>query len=285
MRGWDWIMVEKMGRAKVVVVALIAFCAIASLVLAVLTSRGSAAGIAEVRAGRTTLVSTTSGTKTARIQLAGEEDDEGDDEGDEEEPEEPPYDEPTELPDAACDLEALQNCLGAMMAEEDALPEAERALLKEGEDEEVAHEFCEKATVPFKCACEACDLSKLSTWDNDYWTQDRKAKEIIVKMREEARCEELQQMGAQNFKPGHGCYNFYEVACVKPLKSDWCPAVLSPNLKDSRYGIAGTMLNDHTKWVNPDTVCKDEEARDRERDCKTRFKHGYHDGGRCFTSC
>jgi hypothetical protein len=38
------------------------------------------------------------------------------------------------------------------------------------------------------------------------------------------------------------------------------------------------MLNDHTKWVNPDYVCHGEMERDRERDCKTKFKHTYHDG-------
>ena len=57
-----------------------------------------------------------------------------------------------------------------------------------------------------------------------------------------------------------------------------CPAVLSRHLQDSRYGVAGTMLNDHTKWVNPDYVCHGELERDRERDCKTAFKHSYHDG-------
>lgn len=274
-------MAESIGRRRLAaVVTLLALFALASMVLSVLSSRASDnrlrnEGLAAA-AGPTVLVSQASGTKRARIQLAGEEGD--GDGGDGEEEEMPPYDEPDGLPEPACDMEALQNCLGEMQAIEQALPEAERNLLLNGEDEEVAHEFCQKAKTPFQCACEACDLAKLSTWNNDFWTQDRSAKEIIVKMRNQARCDELHQSGVANFQPGHGCYNLYETACEMPLKSDWCPAVLSDKLNDSRYGVAGTMLNDHTKWVNPDLVCHTEEGRDREMDCKTAFKHSYHDG-------
>jgi len=263
-------------RKYAVVAALLVLCAVSALVLAVVT--GGSHDLA-VR-GPSALASMASGTKRARIQLAGEEGEaevDGEGEG-EEEALVPPFGEPNGIPEPACDIEALQNCLGDMQATEQALPEAERLQLLHSEDAEVAHEFCEKAKVPFQCACQACDLSKLSSWNNDYWTQDRAAKGIIAKMRKQARCHELHQSGVSNFKPGHGCYELYETACEKPLKSDWCPAVLSHRVDDSRYGVAGTMLNDHTKWVNPDLVCKDEMGRDRERDCKTQFKHSYHDG-------
>jgi hypothetical protein len=272
---------EPPRRRVLAIVAVLALSAVAALVLAVLTTgRPGRGGGSSSLARRTSLVSlAASGTRRARIQLAGEESD-AEDDGQDEEVEQPPFGEPTELPEPACDIEALQNCLGELQEEERELPEAERALLRGGEDEEVAHEFCEQAKVPFQCACRACDLSKLSTWNNDYWTQDRAAKEIIVKMRKQARCDELHQNGVANFRPGHGCYNLYKTSCEKPLKSDWCPAVLSDKVQDSRYGIAGTMLNDHTKWINPDYVCRGEDSRERERDCKTMFKHSYHDGNK-----
>ena len=38
------------------------------------------------------------------------------------------------------------------------------------------------------------------------------------------------------------------------------------------------MLNDHTAWINADYTYKGEMGSDRERDCKTAFKHAYHDG-------
>ena len=266
-------------------VALLALAGIAALVLGVLLATGpralSASGGAAARPA--VLASGQSGTRQARVQLAGEESEatdgvvSNDDEEDEEE--EPPFGEPQGLPAEACDMEALQNCLGAMMAQTDSLPEGERALLLKGEDEEIAHEFCAKSHEPFECACRACDLSKLSTWDNDYWTKDSQAKAVIEKMRTQARCQELKQHGAANFPPGHGCNNLYHTACEKPLRSDWCPMVLDPKkFQVSRYGVAGTMLNDHTAWINADYTCKDEMGSDRERDCKTAFKHAYHDG-------
>ena len=154
-------------RRAAATMVLLALCAVAAAVLSVRAAKGglSAAG------GATVLVSKPSGTKLARVQLAG--DDGGDGNDDDEEEEEPPYGETTELPDPACDIEALQNCLGAMQALEESLPEAERELLSGGEDSEIAHEFCKQAKGHFQCACQACDLSKLSTWNNDYWTKDR----------------------------------------------------------------------------------------------------------------
>lgn len=173
----------------------------------------------------------------------------------------------------------MQNCLGEMLAMEQSLPVNERQQFLHGEDEEVAHEFCGRASVSFECACKACKPENLTTWDNDYWTLDRAAKKVIKKMRKAARCDELHQHGIANFPPGHGCFNLYKTACEQPLKSDWCPAVLDPNkFKTTRYGVAGTLLNDHTAYINPEYTCRTEMGRDRERDCKTKFKHSYHDG-------
>ena len=220
-------MAEAVGarRRAAAVLALLALCAVAAAVLSArAVGGGGAQGGLEPASGGgepTALVSKTSGTKRARTQLVGEEDS-ADDEGDgEEEPEEPPYGESVELPEPACDIEAMQNCLGAMQALEQNLPDSERMLLRGGEDSEVAHEFCSQAKVPFQCACQACDLSKLSTWNNDYWTRDREAKGIITHMRAQARCHELHQNGEANFEPGHGCYDLFKTVCEKPLKSDW----------------------------------------------------------------
>ncbi len=153
-------------RRAAAIMALLALCAVAAL----LSVRAAQGGL-PAAGGANVLMSKLLGKKIARVQLAGDDGGNGDDDAEEEE--EPPFGEPTELPDPACDIEALQNCLGAMQALEESLPEAERELLSGGEDSEVAHEFCHRAKGHFQCACQACDLSKLSTWNNDYWTKDR----------------------------------------------------------------------------------------------------------------
>ena len=115
-------------------VALLALAGIAALVLGVLLATGpralSASGGAAARPA--VLASGQSGTRQARVQLAGEESEAADgvvsNDDEEDEEEEPPFGEPQGLPAEACDMEALQNCLGAMMAQTDSLPEGERAL-------------------------------------------------------------------------------------------------------------------------------------------------------------
>lgn len=158
------------GRRAAAIMALIALCAVAAAVFSVRAAQGGLPAVG----GFTVLVSKSSGTKRARMQLAADDGGDVDEENEEqEEAEEPPYGETTGLPDPACDMQAMKNCLGAMQALEESLPVAERALLKGGDDSEIAHEFCQQAKVPFQCVCQACDLSKLSTWNNDYWTKDR----------------------------------------------------------------------------------------------------------------
>jgi hypothetical protein len=193
----------------------------------------------------------------------------------------PPFDEPTELPDPACDIQELRDCLGSLMAtEKKELSVQELHDLLAGDDKEAAHFFCEEMKTPFQCACKACDPEKLKTWNNEYWTQDEPAKEVITEMRAQARCRELKQVGPHNFPPGHGCNNIYMVLCEHELNSAFCPAVLSPKLQTNRFGIAQTLLNDRAQYIASKHTCTagDEIGYDSEKHCRKVFEREFDAG-------
>ncbi|KAJ1486405.1 hypothetical protein T484DRAFT_1789788, partial [Baffinella frigidus] len=141
---------------------------------------------------------------------------------------------------------------------------------------------------PFTCAYKACDPAKLKTWNNEYWTQDEPAKQIISEMRNQiisemrnqARCRELKHAGPANFPPGHGCNTLYETLCERTLNSEWCPAVLSPNLQTSRFGVAQTLLNDRATYISSRHTCAagNEIGYDREKHCRKVFEKDFDPG-------
>ncbi|EKX38748.1 hypothetical protein GUITHDRAFT_115077 [Guillardia theta CCMP2712] len=87
-----------------------------------------------------------------------------------------------------------------------------------------------------ECACMACDPQKLWTWNEKFvfWVKDERERQTVLEMRRVA-------------------------------------AVLS-HVGESRYGVALTLLNDETAWINPAQTCKSSRAFEKERECKDRVR-------------
>mmetsp|Transcript_38748 Transcript_38748/g.91475 ORF Transcript_38748/g.91475 Transcript_38748/m.91475 type:complete len:524 (-) Transcript_38748:40-1611(-) len=197
----------------------------------------------------------------------------------------PPFGESTEPPDPACDVQEMANCMAALQASEKpshAMSAQDAKLLLAGDDEEIAKWFCEDMQVPFQCACKACNASHFKYWDNQYWTQDGPAKAMVLRMRQEARCHLVEHAGRDHFPVAHGCHNMYHTLCEMPLNSQFCPAVLSKHLSDSRYGVAQTLLDSRASWINPAGTCRGERGRDSELQCRKEFHETFVD---TYNSC
>lgn len=131
--------------------------------------------------------------------------------------------------------------------------------------------FCHDMHVPFECACHACNSTptQMKTWDNRFWTNDSPGKQIFLDLQSEAQCTRLKNDGAMTLPGGHGCHMFYQKACEAPMDRMFCPRILAE--PTSKFGVANTLENDHTKWVNERKTCRTEEGWERELSCKAKL--------------